>query len=360
MAYKETLEQLRAKLGENKAENTKFLREESMKFARENNYEGIRAVSELMLENLTDEEKAEIDRITHLDGLRLDKVYDQIVELMNKKDMIEAKNLAEKLYKKIILDYAPTDRTVYMSLRNPLEDNLCRLMFKTEKILNRAPFDFSAYLTAYAYIMVETGSTVDAIPVLEKASEYNPVDVGPKFELCEIYKITRNKKMVLQTAREILRIAISPAAIARAYANIGYALVNSGDYEDAVIFYVASTMFAPHPAVPLEMKHLADLMGRPIVKPSQEKIEEVMGKYDIKFGPNREVISAAAQLASKFLQEGDIPNALPALKITYNLTLDEEVKKIILKYEPIPRNNFARPNPNIVMTSGNNNSDDNK
>ena len=29
-----------------------------------------------------------------------------------------------------------------------------------------------------------------------------------------------------------------------------------------------------------------------------------------------------------------IPNALKALKMTYNLTRDEKVKEIILKYEP--------------------------
>ena len=59
-----------------------------------------------------------------------------------------------------------------------------------------------------------------------------------------------------------------------------------------------------------------------------------MKKYDVPFGPNEDVVSVAAQLSANYIRENDIPNALMALKMTYNLTRDEEIKKIILRYEP--------------------------
>ncbi|MDE5764924.1 MAG: tetratricopeptide repeat protein [Ruminococcus sp.] len=334
MEKNELIKELRAKLGDSAEENDKILKAEAEKYAHAGDLDSFNAVGELIMELMPEERKQEIERLTHLDGERLDMVYNRIVDMISKKQIIEAVPVAERLYKKIILEYAPTEKAKFVSLRNPFEDNLCQLLFKQDKILNRTPFDFSAYITTYAYLLVETGANIDAIPILEKAIEYNPVDVGPRFELTEIYKIIRNKKMVFETTRDTLKIASSPVSIARCYANIGYTLVDYGEYEDAVIFYTASVMFAPNPAIPLEMKHLADLKGSPIVRPTQKQIIDTMKKYDIEFGPDRKVIEVAAQLATHYIAHKDIPNALNALKIMYNLTLDEEVKKLILRLDP--------------------------
>ena len=356
MNYNDILKELRGKLGDSSEENLRILREEGDRYAKEGNLDGIKAAGELIMENMPEEQKEELKRLTHIDDMRLDEVYNKIVDLINKKELIEAKSLAERLYKKITVDFAEGENSVFVSLRNPFEDNLYQFMYKPEKVLNRAPFDFATYLTTYAYILVETGSTIDAIPILEKAVEFNPVDCGPKFELAEIYKIIKNKKMVLQITRDTLKVASSPIAIARCYANVGYALTDSQEYEDAAIFYTASAMFAPDPSVPLEMKHLADLMGKPIIPPSQEKIIETMKKHGIEFGPDKDVISIAAQLSSHYITEKDIPNALQALKITYNLTLDEKVKDLILRLDP--KSAMLRPKPeqkpNITQTVNNN------
>ena len=343
MNYNEIINGLREKLGDSSEENLRILREEGDRYAREGNLDGIKAAGELIMENMPEEQKEEIKRLTHIDGLRLDEMYNKIVDLINQKELLEAKTLAERLYKKITVDFAEGENSIFVSLRNPFEDNLYHFHYKPEKVLNRAPFDFATYLTSYAYILIETGSTIDAVPILERAIEFNPVDCGPKFELTEIYKIIKNKKMVLQTTRDTLKVASSPIAIARCYANVAYALTDSQEYEDAAIFYTASVMFAPDPSVPLEMKHLADLMGKPIIPPTHEQIVETMKKYDIEFGPSKDIISIAAQLASHYITERDIPNALQALKITYNLTLDEEVKNLIIKLDP--KSAMIRPKP---------------
>lgn len=333
MTYNEIIDSLRAKLGDSREENDKILREAAEKFAAEKNYEGVQAAGELILENMPEAQRDELKRLTYIDGVRLDVMQKNIVELINKKKFVDAKNLAERLYKKIILEYSESDNNKFVSFRNPFEDNLSQLLFKSDKTLMRTPFDFAEMLTTYAYLIVETGSPLDAIPVLEKAIEYNPVDCGPKFELAEVFKLLKNKKRVIEITRDTLKVASSPIAIARCYANIGYTLTDYREFEDAACFYVASVMFAPNPAIPNELQHLADLKGSPIVRPSQEKIIETMKNYDIEFGPSRDVIALSAQLSAKFLQEKDIPNALNAMKITYNLTLDEKVKELILKLD---------------------------
>lgn len=334
MDKNELINELKAKLGDSPDENDKILRAEGEKFAQEGNLDGLNAVGELLMDNMPEERKKEIERLTHVDGMRLDELHQKVVDLIKERKIVEVIPLAERLYKKITLDYAPTETAKFVSLRNPFEDNLCQVLFKDNKTLNRTPFDFATYVTTYAYLLVETGANVDAIPILEQAIEYNPVDVGPRFELCEIYKIIRNKKMVLEVTRDTLKIASSPVAIARCYANVAYTLTDYGEYEDAVVFYAASAMFAANPAIPFELKHLADLKGTPVTKPSQQKVIDTMKKYEIEYGPDQKVIEVAAQLASHYIIKKDIPNALNALKITYNLTLDEGVKKLILQLDP--------------------------
>ncbi len=353
MSYDEILKELRSKLGDSPEENDKMLRKEAEKFAREKNANGLKAASELLTENMSEEQREEIKRITQIDGVRLDQIHNQIVELINKHSSIEAKPLAEKLYKKITVEFKEGEKAKFVSLRNPFEDNLCQILFKQDKVLNRTPFDFATYITTYAYILTETGSPFDAIPVLQKAMEYNPVDCGPKFELAEVYKLLKNRKRLFEITRDTIKVASSPVALARCYANIGYILTDSQDYDDAAAFYTASVMMAPHPAIPHEMRNIAQLKGTPLKVFNHEQIMAVFKKYDIEFGPNTEVIKVASQLAAYYLGERDIPNALNALKITYNLTRDEKVKKIILKYEPESAKDFVPVNegrPNITKT----------
>ena len=353
MAENKILEELRAKLTGSDEENSKFLREEAERFAKQKNVEGVEAATQLLIERMPQSQKDEIERLITIDGVRLDEVHEKIIKLIKEKNTVEAKALAERLYKKIKLDYGEGEENKFVSLRNPFEDNLYQLRYKPEKTLNRTPFDFATFITTYGYLMVETGSAVDAIPILEDAIEYNPVDVGPRFELAEVYKLLKNKRMTLETSRETLKCASSPVAIARVYANVGYILTDMGEYDDAVAFYTASLIFAPHPAIQYELRDIANRKGSHIIKPSHEQMVEALKKYDFEFGPNEDVISVAAQLSANYLIEQDIPNALKALKMTYNLTRDEKVKEIILKYEPDAK--MAVPvqegeKPNITQT----------
>lgn len=337
MAYNDIYNELKSKMGEDKAANEAMLRKEAERFIREKNNDGIAAAGDLIMENMPEEKRNEIIRITHIDGIRLDQYYDKIDKLVDERNITEAKVLAEKLYKKITVEFKETEKERFVSLRNPFEENLFQLMYKTDKTLTRAPYDFARYITTYAYILTEAGSPLDAIPVLQKAIEFNPVDCGPKFELAEVYKRLKNKKRLIEITQETLKVASSPNAIARCYANMGYILTDFQAFDDAAAFYTASVMAAPNPSIPLEMQHLADLKGSPVRYIGREKMEEIMQKYDIKFGPDPQVVTVAAQLSSYYLGKDDIPNALRTLKITYGLTNDENIKNIILKYEPIKK-----------------------
>lgn len=337
MAYDDIYNELKNKMGDDPAANEAMLRSEAERFIREKNNDGVNAAGNLIMENMSEEKRNEIIRITHIDGIRLDQYYDNIDKLTDERNITEAKVLAEKLYKKINVEFKETEKERFVSLRNPFEDNLFQLLFKQEKTITRAPFDFARYITTYAYLLTEAGSPLDAIPVLQKAIEFNPVDCGPKFELAEVYKRLKNKKRLIEITVETLKVASTPKAIARCYANMGYTLTDFQEFDDAVAFYTASVMAAPDPAIPLEMQHLADLKGSPVQYIGREKVEETLEKYGMRLGPNPDVINIAAQLVSYYIGRKDLYNGLKAMKLTYGLTGDEDLKKMILKYEPIVR-----------------------
>lgn len=357
MSYDKFFADLKSKLTDDIQENDKMLRKAAEQFAKEKNADGIKAAGQLLVENMPEEEVEEIKRITHVDGVRLDVMHNKIVELINKHSAIEAKPLAERLYKKITVEFKEGEKAKFVSTRNPFEDNLIQILFKQDKTLTRAPFDLATYITTYAYILTETGSPYDAIPVLKQAIEFNPVDCGPMFELAEVYKLLGNRKRLFEITRDTIKVVSSPVALARCYANIGYILIDSQDYDDAAAFYTASVMMYPHPAVPQEMRHLAQLKGTPLKQFSHEQIMNVFKKYEIDFAFNPDVIKVASQMAAYYLGEKDIPNALNALKITYNMTRDEKIKNIILKYEPDAEKHPLRAEddtPNITQTINNN------
>lgn len=353
MAYDEIYNELKSKMGDDPAANEAMLRKEAERFVRERNQDGITAAGNLIMENMPEEKRNEIIRITHIDGIRLDQYYNNIDKLVDERKISEAKILAEKLYKKITVEFKDTENEHFVSLRNPFEDNLFQLFFKQEKKLTRTPYDFARYITTYAYILTEAGSPLDAIPVLQRAIEFNPVDCGPKFELAEVYKRLKNKQRLIEITAETLKVASSPRAIARCYANMGYMLTDFQEFDDAVAFYTASVMSAPDPAIPLEMQHLADLKGSPVQYIGLEKVKEILEKYGLEFGPNQDVISVAAQLASYYIGRKDLYNALKAMKLTYGLTMDENLKEMILKYEPIV--NGSKPEKKDITQTVNEN-----
>ena len=69
----------------------------------------------------------------------------------------------------------------------------------------------------------------------------------------------------------------------------------------------------------------------------------------MKLGPNQAVVNVAAQLTSYYIGRKDLYNGLKAMKLTYSLTGDENIKKMILKYEPIV-NAKKSEKPNITRT----------
>ena len=104
MAKKDILEELRSKLGDSPEENAAFLKKETERFIKEGNAEGIEAAGTLILENMPQNQKDEIERLTQIDGRPLNEIYDEVVKLINDKKITEVKPIDEKHYKQMNSD----------------------------------------------------------------------------------------------------------------------------------------------------------------------------------------------------------------------------------------------------------------
>lgn len=335
MTSNEIKKSIRKQLTGNFEKDKQFLSDKSEEYMKENDEEGISAVIDLLSEIMPEEYQKSIMRIMYINGKRLDKVYADIIEMLKSKQNLEnALKLAEELYSKITEGFTESDTTKFVSLRNSFEDNLYQIVFKPEKTLNRTPFDFSRMITAYGYILVEYREFEKAVEVLKKAIEYNPVDCGPKFELAEIYKLQKDKDKIIEITKETLKVASSPATIARCYTNLGYMCVDLKEYDDAVAFYYASILFYPYSAVKAELRNISMITGQRLTPPDDNAVQKTFEKYGIPYGPDKTVIEVSALLSQQSLMNNNTKDALIYLKILYGLTNDQQIKDIILKYEP--------------------------
>lgn len=335
MTSNEIKKSIRKQLTGDFEKDKQFLSDKSEEYMKENDEEGISAVIDLLSEIMPEEYQKSIMRIMYINGKRLDKVYADIIEMLkNKQNLENALKLAEELYSKITEGFTESDTTKFVSLRNSFEDNLYQIVFKPEKTLNRTPFDFSRMITAYGYILVEYREFEKAVEVLKKAIEYNPVDCGPKFELAEIYKLQKDKDKIIEITKETLKVASSPATIARCYTNLGYMCVDLKEYDDAVAFYYASILFYPYSAVKAELRNISMITGQRLTPPDDDAVQKTFEKYGIPYGPDKTVIEVSALLSQQSLMNNNTKDALIYLKILYGLTNDQQIKDIILKYEP--------------------------
>jgi tetratricopeptide (TPR) repeat protein len=171
----------------------------------------------------------------------------------------------------------------------------------------------------------------EAVPVLEAAIRFNPVNPDPRFELAEAYKVMGQDEKLLTVIKETLPICATPYAISRCYANLGYYCVEVKDYENAVRFYFESLIYADHPAVPAELKHVAMLMGKKITPPTREEVLSAFAAYEIPNGPSQEVVGTATALANQAVEKHEWEEATFYLRVLSDLTHDPETKALLTK-----------------------------
>ncbi|MGN0621474.1 MAG: hypothetical protein ACI4I9_06370 [Porcipelethomonas sp.] len=329
------IEEIKKGMNGDRYHDVKYLQNQAEAYKNhEQAAEILKVISELTFDLVPDDQKEILRKTMFIKGMRLDEAFSKANTLVQEKKLEDAAALLGEIEKHAELYFSETDDMLKLSLRNPLDEYIYMQVFKPEKKHERTPFDFSRYLAAYGYLLVELRRYDEAEEVLKKAIRFNPVNVEPRFELTETYKVKMEPDNIIACIRETLKIARTPYEIARCYCDLGYYCIEIKDYDSAICFYYESMLYSPNEAITGELHHIMSITKKKIVPPLRDEVLAAFKKYDIPNGPNPDVYNIAYSLAQYCIDKNAGPEEiLYYLRIAYDLTRNPEVKEQVDKYE---------------------------
>lgn len=284
-------------------------------------------LSNMSFEILPEENQKQIKEIMFIGEKRVDQVYNDANEAAKNKNIDAAIELLAEIEKKADKHFSEEGN---FSFRNRLEEHIYANLYKPESRYKRTPFDFCKYFSAYGYFLIEKHDPKKAVEKLERAIKYNPVNVEPRFELAEAYKLMHEPEKLIECIRETLKICITPYQISRCYTNLGYYCIEIKDYDSAVSFYYESLVYAENPAVHSELRHIRSITGKNIEPPTRKDVLAAFEKYNVKNGPDQNIINIAYSLGN-YCMENDAPpqESLFYMQLVFDLTRNEKVQETI-------------------------------
>ena len=324
----EIISAVRAQLSGDLTKDLLMIQETAGNYEKKEDGAGIaEELLKLAYEIMPQEQTDYMKKMLYMGDKRLEQVYHEADTLIKSHKIEQSLALTEKLYQHIIKNFTETPERRFFSFRNLLESNLYYVLYHPTKAMVKAPFDFTLFIGAHAYNLVELGKAKEAIPVLQEAIRYNPVNPDPRFELAEVYKVLKQNDNLLTTIKETLPICATPYALSRCYANMGFYCIEIKDYESALAFYYQSLIFADHPAVRGELAIVQQKLNRRLKPPTHEEILEVFEKYGIPFGASAEMLDVASQLAEQAKSGERWEEAFFYFGTIYGVTNDPKAKE---------------------------------
>ncbi len=327
---KAILTSLEEKLTGDTLKDMQFLQEQMEQYASTEDGKAVTdAILELAKSKMPEKEREYLNQMLYIENQQLSAVYQEALQAANEHLTAKSLELTRKLYQHIRTYFKETDTSRFFSFRNLLESNLYYQLYHPTKNLLKTPFDFTRYISLHGYNLVELRRTEEAIPVLQEAIRFNPVNPDPRFELAEAYKLLSNQKLLLETIRETLPVCTSAYALARCYTNMGYYCTERKDYSSAICFYFESMVMEKHPAVPGELHNISIITGKPITPPTRKQVLAAFEKYKIQTGPYPEVMHVATSLSNQAIERENWAEAVYYLYVIYDITKDPAAKTML-------------------------------
>lgn len=166
-------------------------------------------------------------------------------------ELINAGNYDEALQKLLVLTavvrtYPLPEDKIWTDLTS-YQDYLLFMEYFRENIRDREiarhPMRPADFLFTCGRLLIELDRPGEALEPLMMLNALDPVCPRYLFELGEAYKRTGMTDDARETALWALHCASNPKDLSRAYRDLGYCLIESENYRDAVIMYLLSLRF---------------------------------------------------------------------------------------------------------------------
>lgn len=331
-SFDEIMQEITAGLTGNPKEDFSYLKSKCQEYKDHDMAKEImRACGRLMYDLLPEDKKKAIANAADNDSLGIESVLEEIRFNYFKKNYDKALQMMEDLVAKVegMHMYEDDQVSEYREFNELFEEVLYVQKNNPTKTIRRPQhMPYTEIYELYGSLLVELHRPEDARRALEKGLCWNPMHFGITTEYLETYKMEGDMDHYLEGTLNAFKIAIHAPQLARCLRNLGYYFVEKKLYPEAVAVYTLSCEYEKSQTVSSELYYISQVAGN-IETPSIKDLEGYADKYDFPIGADKDVIGWSYAYGMHCAEKGQHEEARYFLEILYELTNDEEVRKII-------------------------------
>jgi tetratricopeptide (TPR) repeat protein len=291
-----------------------------------------RTIGRLIYDIIPEDKRNELSKIIDNHELGIEKIIEEADFQIFKKNFTKARILLEEIINEINSSglYSDDNVSEYKCFSNLLEEIVYKEYFKPQKEVRKIPENFTLVFLRYGVILFELKEFEKSEEALKRSLKYNPVKTDALFELSEIYKHNKEWDEYLNINKTCLDYCYTSMSLGRCYRNLGFYYIEKEDYDLAVaLFYLSLNFDQESKIAQSELLYISNKTNRQIKNPDIENVKKLLFENDIELGANKLILRLAIALG-KQAQSENIPDAAKYFySVFYDLTGDEEVKKII-------------------------------
>ena len=335
MDFEQIMREITSGLTGDGKKDMKYLMEQAEKYKdHEMGKEIVRAIGRLIAKCVPEDKIAELNRLINNDLTSYESVLEEIRFKQHEKKFDEALVLMEGMIQKLEDANMFTDDQVseYHCFNEFFEEALYRMNAKPTRDLRQATYPFDEIYTLYGSLLIDLQRPKDAETALIKAMKWNPSDAQIAFEHAETYKIRGDMESFLKLTIKIFKCAFRPKQVARCFRNLGFYFIEKELWEEAVACFTMSLQFDKESTLAMsELYYIQQKAGRTIPTPGMDQLKRYAEKYGFPVGADPDVLGLSFAYGKHFAEQGDAAGARYCWQITYDLTDDEDIRKMMDK-----------------------------
>lgn len=321
--------------GDNKADMA-YLQEQMEKYKdHEMGKEIIRACGRIMYQLMPEEAKAELAKAMQKDELGADATLEEVRFNIYQKNYDKAEAIMSALVKKVD-DLAEAGMfqndavSEYYTFNEIFEEILFQEIHKPTRDIRRSDIPYAEVYLQYGSLLVDLKQIEKANEILKKAVRWNPTNAKISFEYAETFKILGNLEQFFEVTKAIFKYAFKPADVARCYRNLAYYFVEKELWSAAIACNLMSLQYEPDSKnAQSELYYIQQKTNGSIKEPTLTELKAIAQEYGFPVGADRDVLGLAYAYGKHFFEAKQFDGARYFLSILYELTDDEEIKKMI-------------------------------
>ena len=310
-----------------------YLNEQCEKYSNhELGKEIARACGRLIYEMIPEDKKAELNKVIGNDNAGTESIMEEVRFNIYKRDFNKAFNLIEPLVQKLEDGKPFEDDRVseYHTFAESFEEVLYIFRSKSEKDVREATIPLADIYLLYGSILVDLKRIQEGQEAFKKALRWNPTNFLITSEYIETYKVIGDMDSFFKLTIDAFRIAFRPQHVARCYRNLGFYFVEKQLFSEAIACYLLSLQYEKDSKqAQSELYFINNQAEAPMKQPTLDDVKQYADKYGFPIGADQDILGLSYSYGKHFYDDRQFDAAKYFFDITYGLTEDAEIKKLI-------------------------------